>query len=109
MATTAFYARLAQVPEAGKSQSESPPAFSNIAATTSAFTIVNGGAFVATVIGSTFGTAALQALGPDDTTWLPVTIQVGVAAGVQTYVAAFVANGYGLVYLSPGRYRWALA
>ncbi len=109
MATTAFYARIAEIPTGGKSQNENSVDYQNIAATTSAFTLTGGGLFAITVKGSTFGTAALQCLGPDDTTWLPVTIQVGVASGVATYVVAFVADGYGTAYLSPGRYRWALA
>src|SRR5690349_8048530 len=111
MAATAVYARLS--PVLINTGSESPPAFSNISATTAAFTITSGGIFCFSVIGSTFGTVALQQLGPDDTTWLAVTIMTGTAtvtAGTVPGAAAnFAANGTGFVYLSPGSYRIAIA
>ena len=111
MAATAVYARLS--PILLSSGSESPPAFSNISATTAAFTITNGGIFMATVKGSTFGTVALQTLDADDTTWVALTIQTGTATvtsgTVQGAAASFAADGAGVVYLSPGQYRWALA
>ena len=109
MAATAVYARVAAIPLGRNVQNDAVVGYSNIAATTSAFTITGGGLFAITVKGSTFGTVALQVLGPDDTTWLPVTIQSGVATTDPAYIAAFAADGYGLAYLSPGQYRFALA
>lgn len=109
MAATAVYARLAAIPLGRNVQNDNPPAFSNISATTAAFTLTGGGLFGATVKGSTFGTVALQTLGPDDTTWIPVTLQSGVNAGAAVYIVAFAADGYGTVYLPPGQYRWAIA
>ena len=114
MAATAVYARLAPVPLGGpRSYVDAPPMFTNIGSTTAAFTITVGGMFIASVIGSTFGTVALQQLGPDDTTYLPVTIFTGLATVTSGTVpgaaASFAANGTGYVYLSPGQYRWSLA
>ena len=43
--------------------------FSNIAATTAAFTL-NGGCYMVACVGTGFGTVDLQALGPDQSTWL---------------------------------------
>ena len=82
MAATAVYARLAYIPTAGTPQAETPPAFSNISATTSAFTITNGGLFGVTVKASNYGSVTLQIMGPDDTTWLTSDI------------AAFSADGF---------------
>jgi len=111
MAATAVYIRLAPVLVSGGS--EAPPAFSNIGATTDPFVITNGGLFCATVKGSTFGTVALQQLLADDTTYAAVTILTGLAivttGTIQGALAAFAADGSGLVYLSPGKYRWAIA
>ena len=111
MAATAVYARLAPVLFNGSA--DSPPAFANISATTNPFTITSPGLYCATVKGSTFGTVALQQLLADDTTYAAVTILTGTAtvtAGtVQGAAAAFSADGTGLVYLSAGQYRWALA
>jgi hypothetical protein len=65
------------------------------------------------VKGSTYGTVALQVLLPDDTTYAAVDIMTGTAtvtAGtVQGVAASFAADGSGLVYLSAGRYRVAIA
>jgi hypothetical protein len=109
VAATAVYARLAAIPLGRNVQNDNPPAFSNIAATTSAFTITGGGMYGATVKASTYGTVGLQILGPDDTTWLAVTMQSGVATTDPAYITAFAADGYGTCYLTPGRYRWVIA
>jgi hypothetical protein len=72
--------------------------FSNIAATTAAFTL-NGGCYMVACVGTGFGTVDLQALGPDQSTWLATPT-----------AAHFTANGtVGPVYLSPGQYRFAVA
>ena len=114
MAATAVYARLAPVPLGGpRSYADTPPAFSNISATTAAFTITVGGMYIASCIGSSFGTVALSQLGPDDSTYLPVAIHTSTATvtsgTVEGVAASFAANGTGYVYLSPGQYKWTLA
>src|SRR5690349_13093891 len=97
MAATAVYARLAPIATADAWAGDTPPAFANIDATTAAFTISVGGLYCATCVGSTFGTVTLQQLGPDDTTWLGVTLMTGTAtvtAGTEPgAVAAFTASG----------------
>lgn len=113
MAATAVYVRLAPIPIAEMRGGEGLPAFANISATTAAFTVSTPGLYCATCVGSTFGTVTLQQLGPDDSTWLGVTLQTGTAtvtAGtVPGAAASFAANGSALVYLSAGQYRWAIA
>ena len=114
MAATAVYARLAPVPlgpdpkHVGEGVS-----FTNIAATTSPFTVTIGGLYMLNVKASTFGTVALQVLLADDTTYAAVDILTGTAtvtAGtVQGVAASFAADGSGLVYLAAGRYRIAIA
>ena len=113
MAATAVYARLAPIPTATTAYIDNGKAFSNISATTAAFTITVGGLFMFNVKASTYGTVGLQVLGPDDTTWLPVDIQTGTAtvtAGtVQGVAATFGADGSGLVWLAAGQYRVVIA
>lgn len=68
--------------------------FSNIASTTAAFQLA-GGWYGVAVIGTGFGTVTLQILGPDGTTYLTAT-------------TAFSANGYTLLQLPPGSYKFAI-
>jgi hypothetical protein len=70
--------------------------FSNIAATTAVFTL-NGGAYMTAVV-ATFGGGSvdLQALGPDQSTWLPLPTAVHFTA----------AGTAGPTYLPPGQYRF---
>lgn len=75
--------------------SNNSAAFSNISATTAAFTLT-GGKFGVCVIGSSFGTVTLQALAGDGSTWV-------------TALTAFSANGYAAVDLPPGQYRFAVS
>lgn len=96
MAATAVYARVASIPTGTNKGTDAGANFQNISTTTAPFTITGGGLFAVSVIGSTFGTVTLQALGPDDTTYL-------------TALTAFSANGYATAYLSPGQYRFAIA
>lgn len=72
--------------------------FSNISATTAAFTLTGGkyGAAVVATFGG--GSVKLQALGPDASTWLSVAS-----------VTDFTAAGYGTVDLPPGQYRFTIA
>lgn len=69
--------------------------FSNISATTAAFTL-DGGTYGVDVVGSGFGTVTLQKLAVDGTTWL-------------TAMTAFSANGYATASLPAGSYRVAVA
>lgn len=69
--------------------------FSNISATTAAFRL-KGGKYAVAVVGSSFGTVTLQALGPDGSTWL-------------TALTAFSANGIANVDLPAGQYRLAIS
>jgi len=93
MAATAVYASIVRVPLDAKARDSH--AESNIAATTSAFTLL-GGTYHVSVIGSTFGTVTLQILGPDGSTYL-------------TTLTAFSANGTATANLPAGSYRLALA
>lgn len=96
MAATAVYARVAAIPLGRNVQNDAVAGYSNISATTAAFTITGGGLFAVSVKASTYGTVTLQVLGPDDTTWL-------------TALTAFSADGYATAYLAPGQYRFAIA
>jgi len=97
MAATAVYARISCVERFDGVQSLSPPiSYSNISATTAAFTIPGPGVYQIDVIGSTFGTVTLQRLGPDGSTY-------------QTAATAFSASGGALVTLPAGQYKVALA
>jgi hypothetical protein len=96
MAVTAVYLRVGHIFRGdGKVTLDPVVAFSNIAATTAAFTL-SGGTYQLTVVGATFGTVTLQVLGGDGSTWL-------------TAQTAFAANGTASVNLAPGSYRFALA
>lgn len=69
----------------------------NISATTAAFQL-KGGKYGVALVGANFGTAKLQIQAFDFTTY------VSVAAGTD-----FGANGYYVVDLPPGQYRWTVA
>jgi hypothetical protein len=93
MAATACYVNISHIPAvggAGDSQS-----FSNINATTAAFTLA-GGLYGVTVKASTYGTVILQVLAADNTTYLAV-------------MSAFLADGYASANLPTGTYKVALA
>lgn len=92
MAATAVYCNITRIPE-GDHRYENV-AFSNIAATTAAFSLT-GGKYAVDVIGSTFGTVTLERLGPDGTTML-------------TALAAFSATGTANADLPPGQYKLAI-
>lgn len=111
MAATAVYASVAPVALDGSGRGDSFAVANTSADAT--FTITVPGLYMVNVIGSTFGTVALQVLGPDGSTYVPVDIMTGTAtvtAGtVQGVAASFAANGTGLAYLSAGKYRFHLA
>ena len=71
---------------------------SNVAAASSPFGAFQllGGYYAISVIATGFGSVTLQALGPDQATWL-------------TAATAIAANGITYVYLPPGTYRWTAA
>ena len=92
MAATAVYVNITRIPthsNAGENTS-----FSNISATTAAFSL-GGGKYAVSVIGSTFGTVTLEILGPDGSTYL-------------TALTAFSANGIADVDLPPGLFKIAI-
>jgi len=94
MSVSAVYASIIQVPVARPGGDA--VTFSNISATTAAFTLL-GGTYAITVVGATFGSVTLQVLANDGTTWL-------------TAATAITANGTASpVYLPPGSYKFALA
>ena len=63
---------------------------------------LKGGLYSCDVMASTFGTVALQRLGPDGSTYLTVKDYNGTAI-------SFSANGAVNVYLSSGKYKFTLA
>lgn len=69
---------------------------SNISATTAAFSLRGGKYMLAASATWGGGTATLEVLGPDGTTWL-------------TAATAISANGVATADLAPGSYRWAIA
>lgn len=71
--------------------------FENISATTSPFTL-KGGRYGISLIGDNFGTAKLQILAGDLTTY----VSIGTATD-------FAADGYTTADLAPGQYRWTVA
>ena len=73
-------------------------AFSNISATTAAFSLLGGKYGVAGVATFGGGSVKLQTLGPDGTTWLSV--------GTATDLAA---AGYAVIDLPAGQYRFTIA
>ncbi len=72
--------------------------FSNISGTSAAFTL-NGGYYMVAVV-ATFGggSVELQALGPDQSTWLSAPTALKLTA------AGMIAG-----YLPPGQYRFSIA
>jgi hypothetical protein len=94
MAATACYFSVTSVPGDGGTVSENKT-FSNISATTAGF-LLKGGKYFLSCIASTYGTATLQTLGADGSTWL-------------TAATAFAANGTETADLCAGQYRVALA
>ena len=72
--------------------------FSNIAATTAAFTLNGGYYMVAAVATFGGGSVELQMLGPDQSTWLSAPTALKLSA------AGTIAG-----YLPPGQYRFAIA
>lgn len=71
--------------------------FSNISATTAAFTLNGGYYMVAAVATWGGGNVELQALGPDAATWLSAPTALKLTA-----------NGMIAGYLPPGQYRFAV-
>jgi hypothetical protein len=72
--------------------------FSNISATTAAFTLNGGYYMVAAVATFGGGNVELQMLGPDQSTWLSAPTALKLSA------AGTIAG-----YLPPGQYRFAIA
>lgn len=68
---------------------------SNISATTAAFELKGGYYNLDAIATWGGGSATLQRLGPDQSTWL-------------TAATAITANGSAQVYLCPAQYRWAI-
>jgi drug/metabolite transporter superfamily protein YnfA len=71
--------------------------YSNISATTAAFTLPGGYYMVAAVATWGGGNVELQALGPDQSTWLSLPTPLKLTA-----------NGIIAGYVSPGQYRFAI-
>lgn len=71
--------------------------FSNISANTAAFTLKGGYYMVAAVATWGGGNAELQALGPDQSTWLSAPTALKLSA-----------NGMIAGYLPPGQYRFTI-
>lgn len=71
--------------------------FSNISATTAAFTLKGGYYMVAAVAAFAGGNVELQALGPDQSTWLSAPTPLKLTA------AGTIAG-----YLPPGQYRFTI-
>lgn len=72
--------------------------FSNISASTAAFTLKGGNYMVAAVATWSGGNVELQALGPDEATWLSLPTALKLSA-----------NGMISGYLPPGQYRFTVA
>lgn len=70
--------------------------FSNISATTASFPLKGGKYGHAAVATWGGGSVTLQVLAPDGTTWL-------------TAATAFSANGFAVIDIPPGEYRYAVA
>lgn len=90
MAATAVYASVQKTDGTGRKTS-----FSNIAATTAAFQL-GGGKYGVRCKASTYGTVTLQVLLDDGTTYV-------------TAATAFSADGFSVVDLPAGTYRFAVA
>lgn len=95
MAVSAVYVKISPVYQNETRQLTAPVSFSNISATTSAFSL-KAGKYRMESQGTTFGTITLQVLSPDGTTWL-------------TAATAVSANGVATLDLESGSYRLALA
>ena len=78
--------------------------FSNISATTAPFPLKGGFYMVACVATFGGGNVELQALGPDQSTYLSVPAALPVGAALK-----LTANGTISGYLPPGQYRFAIA
>jgi hypothetical protein len=94
MAVSAVYVTLTHI-SLDHSASRESIQFSNIGATTAAFTIL-GGRYGITCMGTGFGSVTLQTLAFDLTTYI-------------TAATAIAANGVTIVDLPAGTYRFALA
>jgi hypothetical protein len=78
--------------------------FSNISATTAVFYLKGGFYMVAAVATFGGGSVELQALGPDQSTWLSVPAAFPVGAALKLTVAGVIEG-----YLAPGQYRFTIA
>ncbi len=94
MALSAAYLAIVRI-NIGGGQSEDNHIETNIAATTASFNL-KGGRYGITASGTGFGTATLQVLAADQSTYL-------------TAATAISAAGVALVDLPQGNYRWAIA
>lgn len=94
MAATAVYARTTKVPKDAV-PGKAAPQFANISTTTAPF-YLDGGTYGLSVKASTFGTVTLQVLLADDVTYA-------------TAATAFSGDGFAVVDLPPGMYKWAIA
>lgn len=94
MAFSAVYVSIARVPR--DSRASERKSFSNISATTAAFEL-RGGEYTLDVIATGTGSATLQRLGPDGTTWITAM------TAVTTSATAVTAD------LPDGSYRVAIA
>ena len=94
MAVSAVYVTLTHI-SLDHSASRESIQFSNISATTAAFTLM-GGRYGITCKASTYGTVTLQILAFDQSTYL-------------TAATAITADGVALVDLPAGTYKFALA
>lgn len=88
--------------------------FSNISASTAAFSLTLGGAYAVSVKGSNFGTVTLQKFGPDSTTWLDLKAAFDKPDGTggteeDLVIGAFAADGDKVFTLSPGKYRFTIS
>jgi hypothetical protein len=98
MAATAVYAAVSRV--SGDGTAHDNQLFSNISATTAAFSL-QGGKYGFAVKASTYGTVSLQILLPDGITW-------ATAPGDTGETPALVADGAVVTDLPQGTYRVAL-
>lgn len=94
MAATAVYVSLKRVPLSAPLIVDDVT-YSNISATTAAFTLA-GGRYAIAVKASTYGSVTLQVLGPDAATYL-------------TAATAIVADGCALIDAPPGTYKILVA
>jgi hypothetical protein len=72
--------------------------FSNIAATTAAFTLKGGYYLAAAEATFSGGSVKFQLLGPDQSTWLDFPTAI-----------SFTGNGTSTTYAPPGKYRFTIA